>query len=208
MIKKRSAFLTFCFSMLPGAGHMYNGFMKRGLTLMTMFFASFALGGIFAFSVLTWVAPIIWFYSFFDCINLRFQDNEDFYMQEDHYLFDMDKIRRFWISDSKMKFWIGVGLIALGCYTLIYNILLPTLVTSGFLPEQVQRAIYSFLNMIPRLVAAGIVIVVGIVLIRGKKRDLSLDEETDSTEMTSDFGFRQNDTEPQFEQRGTEGGDM
>ena len=38
MIRKKGSFLTFCFSMLPGAGEMYLGFMKRGASLMTLFF--------------------------------------------------------------------------------------------------------------------------------------------------------------------------
>ena len=38
MTKKKSSFLTFCFSFLPGAGQMYMGFMKRGISLMSSFF--------------------------------------------------------------------------------------------------------------------------------------------------------------------------
>ena len=38
MKKEKSKFLTFCFSLLPGAGHMYMGFMKMGLSLMAAFF--------------------------------------------------------------------------------------------------------------------------------------------------------------------------
>lgn len=37
MIKKKNAILTFIFSMLPGAGEMYMGFMKQGVSLMSMF---------------------------------------------------------------------------------------------------------------------------------------------------------------------------
>ncbi|MCI8355555.1 MAG: hypothetical protein HFI47_10905, partial [Lachnospiraceae bacterium] len=38
--KKKSRFLTFCFSMLPGAGEMYMGFMRTGVSLMLLFFLS------------------------------------------------------------------------------------------------------------------------------------------------------------------------
>jgi TM2 domain-containing membrane protein YozV len=38
MIKKKNSFLTFIFSLIPGAGQMYLGFMKRGLSLMSCFF--------------------------------------------------------------------------------------------------------------------------------------------------------------------------
>ena len=35
--KKKNRFLTFCFSMLPGAAEMYMGFMKTGVSLMSLF---------------------------------------------------------------------------------------------------------------------------------------------------------------------------
>ncbi len=37
MINKKSKFLTFVFSMLPGAGHMYMGFMNMGYLLCLPF---------------------------------------------------------------------------------------------------------------------------------------------------------------------------
>ena len=36
--KKKSNFLTFCFSMMPGAAQMYMGFMKMGTSLMFLIF--------------------------------------------------------------------------------------------------------------------------------------------------------------------------
>ena len=36
--QKKSKFLTFCFSMMPGAAQMYMGFMKMGTSLMFLFF--------------------------------------------------------------------------------------------------------------------------------------------------------------------------
>ena len=35
--KKKSKFMTFCFSFIPGGGQMYMGFMKTGLSLMLLF---------------------------------------------------------------------------------------------------------------------------------------------------------------------------
>ena len=32
---KRSGFLSFCFAFIPGAGQMYQGYMKRGISIMT-----------------------------------------------------------------------------------------------------------------------------------------------------------------------------
>ena len=43
---KKSMFLTFCFSFIPGAGQMYQGYMKRGLSLMILLGLAFALTSI------------------------------------------------------------------------------------------------------------------------------------------------------------------
>ena len=34
---KKNAFLTFIFACIPGAGQMYYGYMKRGLSMITFF---------------------------------------------------------------------------------------------------------------------------------------------------------------------------
>ena len=37
----KNGFLTFCCAFIPGAGQMYQGYMKRGLSLILIFFAIF-----------------------------------------------------------------------------------------------------------------------------------------------------------------------
>lgn len=71
----RSPVLVFLFSLLPGAGHMYMGFMRRGLQLMVLFFGTIWLGSLsmpLGFSDLFGMlaAPVVWFYSFFDSLSL------------------------------------------------------------------------------------------------------------------------------------------
>jgi len=68
----RNGFLIFLFSLVPGGGHMYMGYMKRGFQLMAFFFAFFAI------TVTLDIAGIgvpllllIWFYNFFDTIHIR-----------------------------------------------------------------------------------------------------------------------------------------
>ena len=41
---KKNAFLTFIFACIPGAGQMYYGYMKRGLSMIT-FFCLFIMAG-------------------------------------------------------------------------------------------------------------------------------------------------------------------
>ena len=37
MTKKKGKLLTFCWSLIPGAGEMYLGFFKQGISLMAAF---------------------------------------------------------------------------------------------------------------------------------------------------------------------------
>lgn len=58
MTKKRNGFLRFCCSLLPGAGEMYMGFMKMGLSLMSMFFGIIVAASIFELGPLAVLAVI------------------------------------------------------------------------------------------------------------------------------------------------------
>ena len=40
----KNGILTFLFAFCPGAGQMYQGYMKRGLSLITMFCVAFGAG--------------------------------------------------------------------------------------------------------------------------------------------------------------------
>lgn len=86
MTRQKGKFLTFCFSLVPGAGHMYLGFMKQGVSLMTLFAAMCALAAWLEIGPMLLFAPIIWFYSFFDIINKNSLDPEEFYALEDNYI--------------------------------------------------------------------------------------------------------------------------
>jgi hypothetical protein len=68
--------LVFGFSLIPGAGHMYMGLMNRGLHLMTLFFGTLYLSNLLPAGAgmnelwTVTVAPIVWFYSFFDSLRI------------------------------------------------------------------------------------------------------------------------------------------
>ena len=68
-------FLLFVASLIPCAGHMSLGLMKRGLHLMVLFFCLFSFSvsfDLFFFTSLIGVAAVVvWFYSFFDCHHLH-----------------------------------------------------------------------------------------------------------------------------------------
>jgi hypothetical protein len=64
--------LTFLFSLLPGAGHMYLGLMRRGSEIMIAFFASiFLVADVLQLAEIgVPLSIIIYFYSLFDAYHL------------------------------------------------------------------------------------------------------------------------------------------
>ena len=90
MARQKNKILMFLFSLIPGAGQMYMGFMKQGLSLMTLFAALCAVGIWLDLRPLLFFAPIILLYSFFDATNKNAMDTEAFRKLEDHYLWGDD----------------------------------------------------------------------------------------------------------------------
>ena len=88
--KRKSGFLTFCFSFLPGAGEMYLGFMKMGISLMSLFCGVMAVSMLLNLGIIMLVDVVIWFYSFFHVHNLAGMPDEEFMNTKDDYLFNLD----------------------------------------------------------------------------------------------------------------------
>lgn len=65
---KKNAFLTFLFACIPGAGQMYYGYMRRGLSLIVMCCVAAGVGSILPPIMLA--VPVIWMYAFFDTYDL------------------------------------------------------------------------------------------------------------------------------------------
>ena len=87
---KKNGILTLLFALIPGAGEMYQGYMKRGLSLITMFCLSTFLGAWTQIAIFYIGAPILYMYSFFDTFNLRAQIGLDAAPADDYLIhFDM-----------------------------------------------------------------------------------------------------------------------
>lgn len=92
MQKQKRGFLLFICSLIPGAGEMYMGFFKQGISIMTLFWAVVAIAGGLNMSSLVILLPIIWFYSFFHVHNLKDLPEEEFYAVEDNYILHLDTV--------------------------------------------------------------------------------------------------------------------
>ena len=175
MKNRRSKFLTVLFAFLPGAGHMFLGFMKSGVSLMSLFFGVIALGILIHLEPLFFLIPIIWFYAFFDCINKRFCSDEEFEDLSDGYMFSLDKLfaggGKFL---QKRNLILGIILLFLGAFLLWDNVLR---LLRNYLPYYIVDNLTNLTSLIPKLFFGVLIIVIGIKLVMGKKREADADVE-------------------------------
>lgn len=61
---KKNGILTLLFACIPGAGQMYQGYMKRGLSLITMFCLFIILGSTTGLDALVVGCIVVYMYSF------------------------------------------------------------------------------------------------------------------------------------------------
>lgn len=174
MPHKKNGFLTFIASLLPGAGEMYLGFMKQGVSLMTLFFGVIAFCAFFSFEAGVFLLPIIWCYSFFHVHNLNGLPDEEFHQIEDTYLFHLSEMEYSFQLTRKKELIIALACVIIGIYSLwrvFLNILL------DYVPWEVYNYIYSITQFIPQTILSILLIALGIHLIRGKKAQLDKEEQ-------------------------------
>lgn len=171
MRKKRSKFLTVVFSFLPGAGHMFMGFMKLGVSMMGLFFLVIFLSTWLSLGALIYLLPVLWFYSFFDSINKRYSTDEEFEAFEDHYLLSMDKIIGLNGTMKKnARILLGILLILIGGYSLWTGIL--NNIINRLIPGPAYNALIQVMDSIPQFVLGIVIVAAGIWLIMGKKKEM------------------------------------
>lgn len=171
MRKKRSSFLTFVFSLLPGAGHMYLGFMKMGISLMSAFFFLIFVATWLDISPLLFLLPVLWFFAFFDCLNRRSASDEEFALLDDNYLFSLDKLFSGGSSLLKKRnLFAGILLLCLGLY-ILWNNLLHNLGRYFEIPNELYWSIEGATRSLPQLLIGILIIFIGVRLIINKKRE-------------------------------------
>ena len=157
---KKNAFLTFIFACIPGAGQMYYGYMKRGLSMIT-FFCLFIMAGTLV-DVLVVGSVIVWMYSFFDTYDLirhmaAGEPKEDSLLVPGNY----EEIKKLLPQHNRL---IGWGLVGFGVWALydtfistwLYT-LLCSLVGNGYA--------YDIITGIPNVVIAALLIFAGLKLL-------------------------------------------
>ena len=183
MQKQKRGFWLFIFSLIPGAGEMYMGFKKQGISIMFLFWGVFAIGACTGMDWLVFLIPIIWFYSFFNVHNLKSLSEEEFYSIEDSYVLHMDELAGDISSLLKHHGKItAILLIFLGA-SILWNTLVDFLymILPGYLADMIGRFTYH----LPQLVIAAAIILAGIYILTRKKDALD-EEQPDTNDTTSD----------------------
>lgn len=180
---KKNGILTLLFAFIPGAGQMYQGYMKRGLSLVLMAVAigmASALIPPVAFALL-----VVFMYSFFDTFNLRAQIGLDAAPADDYLVhFDMRDRRLEQLMAERHKL-LGWLLIACGGMMAYQNIIMNTL---GDLlwrwgkENPIFRALYLVMDQLPEVLVCVVLIVCGIWLVKGPRTAKKSAPKTESAE--------------------------
>ena len=177
MVSKKNGFFRFLWSIIPGAGEMYMGFMKQGVTLMAVFAGIIAVAIAMNMVFFFFPLPIIWFYSFFHVHNLASMSDEDFYAQEDNPLFDWKDYKFLSNVDrakgQKIAAWVLIVIGAIMLWNLAVDIVWDFLRILNFPWRLWNQITYC----VPQLVVSLLMIYFGVYLIRGKQKELDLQME-------------------------------
>ena len=175
MTKKRNGFIRFLLSLLPGAGEMYMGFMKMGVSLMTVFFVLVSISVFLGSGILLFIDTIVWFYSFFHVHNLAGMSDEEFYAMEDKYLIPLDKanFKEKKITEESRKI-VSVCLIILGVILTWQGV---DRIFYAYIPEWIYQIIARVADSLPKIVIGLAIIYIGVKMIRGKKEELESVED-------------------------------
>lgn len=183
MKKKKNRFWLFVFSLWPGAGHMYIGFMKMGLSFMLGFLFSLALVGV---TNLGWLAvfPItIYVYAFFHANNLGGLDDEEFADIKDEYLFGFADMGQYRLKLNGKNRSIAAAVLIIVGLCMLWNVAFGMFMDYVGMENPVVRMIYyTVRDELPRAVLALVIIWVGVRLLRGKKDTVAQTEVIEQKE--------------------------
>lgn len=140
-----SKFLGFVLSLFPGAGHMYLGFMERGLTLLLSFVGLMFFSSIIHSNIVPFIMIVLYFYSFFDAYHLRRKiDNRETIIYQK---FNIDKV------------YLAYGCVAVGSILLL-NVIVDDYVRDFLTYATIQRLRNIIFPLL--LIAAGVILIMRI----------------------------------------------
>ncbi len=148
---------------------MFLGFNKKGLSLMIGFFGLIAITSFLQLDALIFILPVIWFYAFFDAMNLHSMPVEEMEQVPDNFLLIDDSITLHKITSSRFRPVAAVLIILIGLRFLLDNVL-DIFSYCGLELDWELRNMLS--HNIPQILIALLIIAIGAYLISDKKKDL------------------------------------
>lgn len=168
--KKKNRFLTFCFSLLPGAAEMYMGFMKTGVSLMSLFCLLCAVGTVTNMGAVLVIDVVVWFYGFFHANHLASLSDEEFDEVKDKYLFGRSELPGITALVQKYHSIVAALLIVFGVL-LLWSAGTDILDDMGY--HVIADAMWNIGNYVPSILIGAGIIYAGIRMIQGKKVPLA-----------------------------------
>lgn len=169
MTKQKHGFLLFLASLIPGAGEMYMGFRKQGVSIMLLFWGVLAFGSITGIGWLIFFLPILWLYSFFNVHNLKSLPEDDFYSVEDTYILHLDQFIGNTDGAIKKHSTVAAVLLIIFGVSILWNNVTDILywLFPGFLRDFLSTIFYQ----LPGTVIAIAIIAAGIYMLRSRKQE-------------------------------------
>ncbi|NLW78138.1 MAG: hypothetical protein GXY32_01840 [Ruminococcaceae bacterium] len=162
---KKNGFLTFICALVPGFGQMYQGYMRRGVSLAFWFCAVIAVAALARLEFLLILLPVVWAYSFFDSFNIRNLSPEQRAAFGDNTIPAGGWVRQGAAGRQRGIKVLGWVLIVVGALVL-YNTFYDTFYWDVY---QTFPQVAVWLSRIPALLIGAAVVVVGILALRGKR---------------------------------------
>lgn len=166
-MKRKSGFFTFCLAFCPGAGQMYQGYMKRGTSLLVLFMLIIMLGTLLNMVPVALFSLVVWMYSFFDTFNIRSRFLSGEAMEPDAWLVDPESLAggNWKTLVEKRHRVLGIALVAIGVYALYSNFIAPVL--WGLVSAYHLHWLGTLLNSLTTTLVAVVLIGFGVFLMRG-----------------------------------------
>ena len=114
-MKQKNGFFTLVFACVPGAGQMYQGYMKRGISIMTACALTVTLISTFGGVLFPMLLAVMWAAAFFDSFNVARLTEAERQAKPDDWLWnDIDLGQKKWnISHQRV---LGIACIVLGAW--------------------------------------------------------------------------------------------
>ena len=177
---KKSGLFTFCFAFVPGAGQMYQGYMKRGLSMGLLVAACFAVSFALGMDVLIFPSLIVYMYSFFDALNLRSQIYTGTAPADD-FIVHLGTSKELLALVKRRNQLVGWGLVVLGVFALYQNFVSPmlwNLISMFDYSSAMYNILHSLTRGLPNLAVAIGLILAGLWLVRVGKGAAEPEEYT------------------------------